>query len=51
MDNKERRAFFLPGIPVFVVLLAVLIALFGVLIWYTINVLGGMGEGARRCSR
>jgi hypothetical protein len=46
MDNKERRAFFLPGIPVFVVLLAVLIALFGVLIWYTINVLGGMGEGS-----
>ena len=46
MGNKERRAFYLPGIPVFVVLLAVLIALFGLLIWYTVNVLGGMGEGS-----
>ena len=46
MGNRERRAFYLPGIPVFVVLLAVLLALLGILIWYTINVLGGMGEGS-----
>jgi hypothetical protein len=46
MGNRERRAFYLPGIPVFVVLLAILLALIGVLVWYTINVLGGMGEGS-----
>ncbi len=46
MGNRERRAFYLPGIPVFIVLLAIMLALFGLLIWYTVNVLGGMGEGS-----
>lgn len=42
---KERSALSLPGIPVFLVLLAASIGLVAAVIWYAINVLERMGEG------
>jgi regulator of protease activity HflC (stomatin/prohibitin superfamily) len=48
MGNKERRAFSLPGIPVFAVLTVALIATVLLLGWYLVNVFvpGLEGEGA-----
>jgi regulator of protease activity HflC (stomatin/prohibitin superfamily) len=44
---SERRALTLPGIPAFLVLLAALIGLALLLVWYTLNVLGpGVVGGA-----
>jgi regulator of protease activity HflC (stomatin/prohibitin superfamily) len=44
--NKERRAFSLPGIPVFLILLVAILALFALLIWYTVNVLAAITDDA-----
>ena len=38
MNNKERRAYSLPGIPVFAVLTVAMIALVLVVGWYLVNV-------------